>query len=97
MTKPTRYRRVTGGAGEAYTYDLNGNRTNGGYATGVDNRLTSDGTYSYLYDDEGNRQSRTNIVTNAVDEYAWDYRNRLTGIVSKTSSTGTITQTVSYE
>jgi predicted Zn-dependent protease len=76
---------------------LNGNRTNGGYATGVDNRLTSDGTYSYLYDDEGNRQSRTNIVTNAVDEYAWDYRNRLTGIVSKTSSTGTITQTVSYE
>jgi YD repeat-containing protein len=88
---------VTGGAGEAYTYDKNGNRTGGGYTTGVDNRLTSDGTYSYQYDPEGNRKSRTNIVTQAVDEYAWDYRNRLTGIVSKTSSTGTITQTVSYE
>jgi RHS repeat-associated protein len=59
--------------------------------------LTSDGTYNYQYDPEGNRQSRTNIVTQAVDEYTWDYRNRLTGIVSKTSSTGTITQTVSYE
>jgi RHS repeat-associated protein len=87
---------VTGGAGEAYSYDLNGNRTNGGYTTGVDNRLTSDGTYSYQYDPEGNRQSRTNIVTNAVDEYTWDYRNRLTRIVSKTSITGTITQTVGY-
>ena len=86
---------VTGGAGEAYTYDLNGNRTNGGYTTGVDNRLTSDGTYSYLYDPEGNRQSRTNIVTNAVDEYTWDYRNRLTGIVSKDSG-GAVIKTVGY-
>jgi RHS repeat-associated protein len=87
---------VTGSNSEAYTYDKNGNRTNSGYTTDPGNRLTSDGTYSYQYDPEGNRQSRTNIVTNAVDEYTWDYRNRLTGIVSKTSSTGTITQTVGY-
>jgi RHS repeat-associated protein len=86
---------VTGGAGEAYTYDLNGNRTNGGYTTGVDNRLTSDGTYSYLYDPEGNRQSRTKISDGAVDLYAWDYRNRLTGIVSKDSG-GAVIKTVGY-
>jgi RHS repeat-associated protein len=76
---------------------LNGNRTGGGYATGAGNRLLSDGVYNYVYDDEGNRTKRTNIVTHAVDEYAWDYRNRLTGIVSKTSSNGTVTQTVGYE
>jgi RHS repeat-associated protein len=86
---------VTGAAGEAYTYDLNGNRTNGGYTTGVDNRLTSDGTYSYQYDPEGNRQSRTKISDGAVDLYTWDYRNRLTGIVSKDSG-GAVIKTVGY-
>jgi RHS repeat-associated protein len=57
--------------------------------------LTSDGTYNYQYDPEGNRQSRTNIVTQAVDEYTWDYRNRLTGIVSKDSG-GAVIKTVGY-
>jgi RHS repeat-associated protein len=53
-------------------------------------------TDSYILDDL-NRISRTNIVSGAVDEYAWDYRNRLMGIVSKTSITGTVTRTVGYE
>ena len=43
---------------ENYTYDQNGNRTNGGYATGADNRLLSDGTYDYQYDADGNRTAR---------------------------------------
>jgi RHS repeat-associated protein len=86
---------VTGSNSEAYTYDQNGNRTNSGYATDSGNRLTSDGTYSYQYDPEGNRKSRTNIVTQAVDEYTWDYRNRLTGIVSKDSG-GAVIKTVGY-
>ena len=88
---------VTGSNTEAYDYDLNGNRTNAGYATGLNNQLTSDGTYTYLYDPEGNRTRRTNIASGAVDLYSWDYRNRLTGIVSKTSIVGTVTQTVGYE
>jgi hypothetical protein len=53
---------VTGSNSEAYTYDLNGNRTNTGYMTGVDNRLMSDGVYSYLYDAEGNRTRRTRLA-----------------------------------
>ena len=37
--------------GEAYTYDGTGNRTNSGYSTGDNNRLLSDATYSYTYDE----------------------------------------------
>ena len=90
---------VTGSNSEAYTYDKNGNRTNNGYATGVNNQLVSDGTYSYEYDKEGNRTKRTKIVGGAVDEYEWDYRNRLTKVTTKDGSGAgaVVTQTVSYE
>jgi RHS repeat-associated protein len=87
---------VTGSNSEGYTYDKNGNRTGGGYVTASGNRLLSDGVYTYDYDAEGNRTQRTKIVGGAVDLYTWDYRNRLTKIVSKTSS-GIVTQTVGYE
>jgi hypothetical protein len=44
--------------GEPYRYDDAGDRitANGdAYTTGDDNQTTSDGMYSYLFDDEGNR------------------------------------------
>jgi RHS repeat-associated protein len=90
---------VTGSNSEAYTYDENGNRKNSGYATGVNNQLLNDGTYSYEYDKEGNRTKRTNTATGEVDNYTWDYRNRLTGVISQDASgAGAVTtQTVSYE
>jgi RHS repeat-associated protein len=87
---------VTGSNTESYTYDKNGNRTNAGYKHIDQNRLTTDGVYSYDYDLEGNRTKRTEIATGKVDEYTWDYRNRLTGVVSK-DIYGVVTQTVSYE
>ncbi|MGB3205750.1 MAG: hypothetical protein WBB28_12235 [Crinalium sp.] len=34
---------------------------------GVNNQLTTDGVYNYQYDGEGNRTSRTNIASGAVD------------------------------
>ncbi|WP_156804809.1 CARDB domain-containing protein [Synechococcus sp. PCC 6312] len=80
---------------EVYSYDENGNRTNPGYVTGVNNQLLSDGVYTYEYDQEGNRTRRTNIATGEVTQYGWDYRNRLVGVVTKNSS-GTITQQVTY-
>lgn len=70
---------------ETYTYDANGNRRNAGYATGVGNRLASEGTYQYTYDAEGNRLRRTHIASGEVIEYAWDHRNRLTRVVVKSS------------
>ena len=43
---------------EAYTYDVNGNRTNAGYITGGNNQLSADAKYDYTYDDEGNLKTR---------------------------------------
>jgi RHS repeat-associated protein len=80
---------------EAYTFDSNGNRTMSGYQTGTDNRLTNDGTYSYTYDAEGNRLTRTKTATGEVTEYTWDYHNRLTQVTEKNSQ-GTVTQVVEY-
>ena len=51
---------------ESYSYDTNGNRTTGAGATstviGAYNRITDDGTYTYVYDKEGNRTRRENKV-----------------------------------
>jgi YD repeat-containing protein len=80
---------------EAYSYDANGNRTNAGYQTGQNNRLLNDGTYSYTYDNEGNRTSRTTLATGEVTSYEWDYHNRLTGVTTKDSS-GAVIKAVGY-
>jgi RHS repeat-associated protein len=53
-----------------------------GYVTGDHNRLLSDGTYSYTYDEEGNRITRTHLVTGDVETYTWDHRNRLVSVVT---------------
>jgi RHS repeat-associated protein len=67
---------------ESYIYDQNGNRTNSSYQTGSDNRLTSDGTFGYGYDNEGNRTSRLNLNSDTSTGYTWDYRDRLVKVVS---------------
>ncbi|PQO43512.1 RHS repeat-associated core domain-containing protein [Blastopirellula marina] len=71
---------------ESYTYDENGNRTGGGYSTGDNNQVLSDGTYNYTYDDEGNRLTKTNISTGDYEFYAWDYRNRLASVTAYDAS-----------
>jgi RHS repeat-associated protein len=76
---------ASGPADETYDYDANGNRIMSGYVTGDHNRLLSDGTYSYTYDEEGNRTTRTNIVTGTVEAYTWDHRNRLVSVVTTDS------------
>jgi RHS repeat-associated protein len=80
---------------EAYIYDKNGNRTGSGYVTGVNNQLLNDGKYNYEYDSEGNRTKKTEIATGIVDEYVWDYRNRLTNVVSLNSS-GNVIKSAEY-
>jgi RHS repeat-associated protein len=71
---------VSGSATESFAYDGNGNRAGGGYATGAGNRLTSDGTYNYTYDAEGNRLTKTRISDGQVTSYTYDERNRLTEV-----------------
>jgi RHS repeat-associated protein len=80
---------------EAYAYDANGNQTSGGTVTGVNNQLLNDGTYSYVYDGEGNRTKRVEIATGKITEYNWDYRNRLTAVLFKDAS-GNVTKTIDY-
>jgi RHS repeat-associated protein len=82
---------VSGAHSESYSYDLNGNRTMSSYTTSGGNRLTSDGTYSYTYDNEGNVLTKTRISDGQKTDYTWDYRNRLADVKVKNSS-GTVIQ-----
>jgi RHS repeat-associated protein len=85
---------------EGYNYDANGNRTSTGYQTGANNQLLSDGTFTYQYDAEGNRITRTRISTDPADdyltEYTWDHRNRLTSVTLKNNS-DEVTARVEYD
>ena len=85
---------------ENYAYDANGNRLEShlhgsGYVTGPANRLLSDGTFDYEYDDEGNMIRRTEIASGEFREFKFDHRNRLIR-VTDFSSGGVITQEVDY-
>lgn len=63
-----------------YGYDANGTRNTSGYTIGANNQITSDGTYTYNYDQEGNRTRKTRISDGSYTEYSWDYRNRLSAV-----------------
>ena len=95
---------------ESYSYDDNGNRVlaNGDtYATGDNNETTSDGTYRYSYDSEGNRTEKylwtdtdeDGIIDESektlVQTCSWDYRNRLESVTNYDSS-GIATETIEY-
>jgi RHS repeat-associated protein len=87
-------------ADETYSYDANGNRVSSslhgsGYVTDANNRLASDGTYNYEYDHQGNLISQTAIATGKVQEFTWDYLNRLVAVVDKDSE-GNETQKVEF-
>jgi RHS repeat-associated protein len=71
-------------ANESFSFDANRNRNSTGYTTGSDNLMTSDGTFTYQHDADGNTTSRTQIAstysTQYQTTYSWDYRNRLTDV-----------------
>ena len=77
---PTSYQydktnQLTNDTANAYSYDLNGNRTMSGYTTGPANQLTNDGTWTYCYDRNGNQVQKTK-GTGEVVPYGYDNRNR---------------------
>jgi RHS repeat-associated protein len=89
---------------EAYRYDPNGNRTtatvsgtttNYALETTGDNRLHSDGTYTYTYDDEGNLTQKTKN-DGSYTMYKYDQRNRLIEVESFDSTGQNITANVVY-
>ncbi|MEQ1903654.1 MAG: Ig-like domain-containing protein [Pirellulaceae bacterium] len=80
---------------ENFSFDNNGNRNMNGYTQGTNNQTTGDGTYTYLYDKEGNRTRRTKVSDSSYEEYTWDHRNRLTKVTFKNSA-NTVLKTVDY-
>jgi fibro-slime domain-containing protein/RHS repeat-associated protein len=80
---------------ESYSYDMNGNRTMPGYATGPGNRIQSDLPYNYEHDPEGNVVLRTETATGVTTSYVYDHRNRLINAVDH-DGVGNITQAVEY-
>ena len=79
---------------EAHAFDKNGNRTSGGSVPTIQNRLTSDGTYTYTYSTRGNVQTKSR--TGEHISYSWDVRDRLASATYRTASGGTITKKVEY-
>ena len=50
------------------------------YSNSDYNRLESDSTYDYEYDNEGNLTRRTKRLDDSYTIYTWDYRNRLVSV-----------------
>jgi len=84
-------------ANETFSFDSNGNRNMSGYATGTDNQTTSDGTYNYTYDNEGNLITKTDIATGAQTQYSYDFRNRLTEVDQVVGGVKTVLATYTYD
>ena len=92
---------LTGASGactESYTYDSNGNRTMTGYTTATNNRLTAAPNTTYTQDAEGNLSIKTDTSTGKVTTYSYDFRNRLTGVIQRSSLGVTLNQaTYTYD
>jgi RHS repeat-associated protein len=64
--------------------------------TRTNNRLLEDPKYRFDYDLVGNRTKRTDKATSEVTEYAWDIRDRLTGITVKNAG-GAVIKSANYK
>jgi RHS repeat-associated protein len=82
---------------ESYGFDANGNRNTSGYTTATNNRTTAAPGFTFTYDDEGNRTSKTETATGKVTEYTWDYRNRLTTVRDRNTAGGAVVKQVDYQ
>jgi len=76
-------KQVTQGANttESYTYDSVGNRLTslgGNYGNNSSNELTASPTATFMYDNNGNTQ--TKVVGSNTTTYAWDFENRLSSV-----------------
>ena len=67
--------------------------------------MLTDGTYTYRYDNEGNRTARfvdndssgtLNSGDTSITEYEWDHRNRLTKVTERSTYGGAATKIVEY-
>lgn len=85
---------------ETFAWDLNGNSAMPGAVIGTGNRLLSDGTFNYAYDNAGNMISKTRISQVAGEanytEYEYDFNNRLVSVTEYSSKGGIVLHEESY-
>src|SRR5882672_292793 len=55
------------------------------------NEVTDDGTFTHVYDNEGNETSKTNKATHDVWSFGYDNLNHMTTAIDKNSSGTTLT------
>ncbi|HJZ94793.1 MAG TPA: SBBP repeat-containing protein [Gemmataceae bacterium] len=78
------------------TYDGTGNRTNSGYATATGNRMSSDGTWTYTYDDAGNVTKKSKGASAETWNYAYDHNNQLTSAEKHATDGGALQGKADY-
>ncbi len=71
-----------------YSYDAAGNSTVVDTTIGTDNQISTDGTWNYFYDADGNRIEKVNIADSDCWTYAYDDANRLITVEHHSSSSG---------
>jgi RHS repeat-associated protein len=82
---------------ESFAFDLNGNNTAGGNNTPSADRLSTNGTFNFVYDNEGNLITKTQISTGNKTTYTWDYRNRLTEVDSTVNNVTSVVARYTYD
>ncbi len=87
---------LTNDGTNAYTYDLNGNRTMTGYTTGTANQLTNDGTWTYSYDNEGNLTKKSKGALAETWTFGYDSRNQMTSAEDRATDGGTLLTKATY-
>lgn len=78
---------------ENYTYDAVGNRNPLGYQHSAWNQILEDESFTYTYDDNGNRRSRTAKNGSLMDVYTWNVENKLVKFERYDSPAATIAVT----
>jgi len=80
---------------DSFTYDANGNRItsnntpSGPLAYNAGNELTTDGTYNYQYDNQGQLVSKRSIATGQTTKFQWNGQGQLTMVTYPNGTTST--------
>jgi YD repeat-containing protein len=73
-----------------------GNRTTNGSVVNTGNQLTTDATFGYQYDDDGNLIRKTLLATGNYTQYTYDAENRLPKVEEFAAGNPTAITTSSY-
>jgi len=87
---------LTNDGTNAYSFDLNGNRTMTGYTTGTGNQLTNDGVWTYTYDAEGNLTKKSKGSSAETWTYGYDNQNHMVWAKDSATDGGTVTTLATY-